>query len=202
MTQRDLFPRSVGESKFAHVYESRQAFVSDVCQGVSALLKEKKELLKKGRVYSTIYHHSFEIKDNDKNGVWNIAEEWDIQLTIMEDIEVVRMVQRDYQYRTKNVYFGEELKTSKDDHKYNRLENITALREFLKRECLGVGMADKPRETLSKDSIMFNLLLTLLEDSLTEWDGIKDKDFRDHVCRETGMSKEYFNELVKEYWGD
>ena len=45
---------------------------------------------------------------------------------------------------------------------------------------------------------MFNLLLTLLGDSLIEWDGLKDNKFRDHVCRETGMSKEYFDELIKE----
>ena len=202
MTQKDLFPRCYTESRLTHVYDNRQSFVSDVCQGVSALLKEKRELLKKQKVYSTLYHHSFEIRKKNEYGGMDIVEEWDIQLSLMEDIEVVKMVQRDYEHKTKTVYFGEELKTSRNDRKYNRLENITALREFFKRECLGIGKADQPREPLHKDSIMFNLLLTLLEDSLTEWDGIKDKAFRDHVCYETGMSKEYFNELVKEYWGD
>ena len=145
MTQKTLFPRSIRETKLAHVYDNRQSLVTDIWQGVSALLKEKKELIKaNGKVYSTKYCHSFEVIQQDKDGSWYIAEEWDINLSLMEDIEVYKCVQRDYEHKTKTSYFGEELKKSQSDRDYNRIENITAFREFLQRECLGIGKADKP----------------------------------------------------------
>lgn len=185
-------------------YNSRQDFISDLCKKVQSLLKSWSEKSKElgYPVKEQLFNYTFEIWTGDKNRLNHILEEWVIQLCIGEVITVNRCLQRDYEHLTKVEYFGEEVRNGKDDTEYNKVRNITEFRAFLNRECLGVGMADKPKEKLNKDSIMFNLLLTLLEDSLTEWDGIKDKDFRDHVCRETGMSKEYFNELVKEYWGD
>lgn len=201
MTHKDLFPRCYAESRWVHVYDNRQSFVSDVCQGVSTLLKEKRELLKKGRVYSTLYHHSFEIrKKNPETGGMDIVEEWDIQLTLMEDIEVVKCVQRDYEHKTKTVYFGEELKKSRNDTKYNRLENVTALREFLKRECLGIGKTEEPKETLTKDSMLFNFILMTQEQ--WEFDGLKDKGLKKLICSEIGMTPKLYDQLVKEYWGD
>lgn len=187
-------------------YNSRQEFISDVCKAIQSQLKEweMRSKLNGNPVKDILFHYTFEIYSLDKaNEVRYLAEEWEIQLDIGEDIVVQKCVQRDFEHRSKTRYFSEELKSSKADVWYNKVRNISEFRAFLNGECLGVGgMADQPKEKLNKDSIMFNLLLTLLEDSLTEWDGIKDKDFRDHVCRETGMSKEYFNELVKEYWGD
>lgn len=186
-------------------YNYRQDFVSDVCKAVQSLLKEWNDRSKEnGRpVKEFLFHYTFEIYMYDKdNSVNYLAEEWDIQLDLGSVITVQKCVQRDFEHRTKVFYFGEELKSSRDDYDYNKVRGIKEFRAFLNQECLGIGMADQPRERLSKDSLIFNLMMTLIEDSLTEWDGIKDPKFREHVCYETGMSKEYFNEIVQEFWGN
>lgn len=181
-------------------YNSRQDFISDLCKKVQSLLKSWSEKSKElgYPVKEQLFNYTFEIWTGDKNRLNHILEEWVIQLCIGEVITVNRCLQRDYEHLTKVEYFGEEVRNGKDDTEYNKVHNITEFRTFLNRECLGLGV--EPKEPMNKDSIIFNFLIVLLE--RTDWESLNSKSFRDYVCNEVGMKKEYYDILVKEYWGD
>lgn len=193
------FPKAFAFYRGTFRYYNRQDFISDLCKKVQSLLKSWSEKSKAVGypLKEQLFHYTFEIwSGKDKSN--HIVEEWNIQLSIGEVITVNRCLQRDYEHLTKVDYFGEELKISKDDTNYNKVRNITEFRAFLNSECLGLGV--EPREKFSKDSIIFNFLIVLLE--RTDFESLSSKAFRDYACTEVGMTKEYYDELVKEYWGD
>lgn len=48
-------------------------------------------------------------------------------------------------------------------------------------------------------SYLFNMILLYQEDTCFD---LKDDIFKNKICEETGMSKEYYDGIIEEYWGD
>lgn len=53
--------------------------------------------------------------------------------------------------------------------------------------------------TANARAYLFNMILLFQEDTCY---GLKDLAFKNKICEETGMSKEYYEGLIDEYWGE
>lgn len=46
---------------------------------------------------------------------------------------------------------------------------------------------------------LFNLITTLRDELGLDF---KDQTFKNMICREAGMQEKFYNELIKEWWGE